>query len=127
DHTGRDRFDPSKNRKVMYKYSQTKVVVNVTAANQTVTVSSDLDKSIVRITHLSAMCDKSELAWIRGTQRIEINKEEIWVEGYPTQNFIAGSNCPMEGRERPIKGGGVAAGNGNIKITFQDSDDGRTT
>jgi hypothetical protein len=98
--------------------------IQVTAANQSVSKSFDLDKNIKNIKGLLFTSDKDDLLYYRGSQRVEINKQEFFPDNYESKLLMSGINVPPNARYYNL--GSVAPGNGTIKIVFQDSDDGRT-
>jgi hypothetical protein len=98
--------------------------VQITIANQNITKSFDLDKSIKSIKALLVTSDKDDLLYARGSQRIEINKEEYFPDNYQSKLLMSGINVPPKQRYYDL--GNVNPGNGAIKVVFQDADDGRT-
>ncbi len=98
--------------------------LQVTAANSTVSQTLELEKSIVGIWGLLLTSNMDDLLYFRGSQRIEINKEEIFPEGYESKLLMSGINCPPGKRFYDLHE--MPPGNGQIKIEFTDADDGRT-
>lgn len=98
--------------------------LQVTAANQSFVKEFELDKIIKNVKGLLVTSDKDDLLYYRGSQRIEINKEEYFPDQYESKLLMSGINVAPNLRYYNI--GNVNPGNGNIKITFQDTDDGRT-
>ena len=98
--------------------------VPITAAGQNLSKSFDLEKNIKVLKGISLLSDKDDLMYYRGSQRIEINKEEIFPEGFMSKKIMCGINTPMSDRSYNLKN--MNPGNGNIKITYQDTEDGRT-
>ena len=85
----------------------------------------ELDKNITRITGLLLTSDKEEQLYHRGSQKIEINNEEIVPERYESKLLQSGLN--VSPNERYYKINNTATGNRLLKIDYTDSDDGRTT
>ena len=98
--------------------------LQVTAANQSFVKEFELDKIIKNVKGILVTSDKDDLLYYRGSQRIEINKEEYFPDQYETKLLMSGINVPPNLRYYNL--GNINPGNGNIKITFQDADDGRT-
>lgn len=98
--------------------------IQVTAANQTFTQGFELDKNIVSIKGLLFTSDKDDLLYYRGTQRVEINSEEFFPDNYESKLLMSGINVPPATRYYPLAD--INPGNGIIKISYQDKDDGRT-
>lgn len=98
--------------------------ITITAANQNVSKSFDLDKNISHVKGVLVTADKDDLMYYRGTQKIEINKEEFFPDNYESKLLMSGIN--VEPNKRYYDLGMVPAGNGSVKIAYTDADDGRT-
>lgn len=98
--------------------------IQVTAANQKFTQSFELDKNIMSLKGLLFTSDKDDLMYYRGEQRVEINGKEFFPENYESKLLMSGINVPPRDRYYPLNG--INPGNGIIKISYQDKDDGRT-
>ena len=59
--------------------------IQVTAAGQNISKSFDLDKNIKSVKGLLLTSDKDDLMYYRGSQRIEINKEEYFPDNYESK------------------------------------------
>jgi hypothetical protein len=98
--------------------------VQVTAANAKVSETIDLEKTVVAIRGLLITSDRDDLIYFRGTQRVEINRDEIFPEGYESKLLMSGVNVSPKARFYDL--GEMKPGNGTIKMDYQDTDDGRT-
>jgi hypothetical protein len=98
--------------------------IQVTAANQSVTKTFELDKTIKVIKGVLVTSNKDDLAYYRGCQRIEINKEEFFPDDYESKLLMSGIDVPP--KQRYFDLGNVNPGNGSVKVVFTDEDDGRT-
>ena len=98
--------------------------IQVTEANKTVSKTFELDKNIKTVKGMLITSDKDDLLYFRGTQKVEINKEELFPENYESKLLMSGINVPPKGRYYDL--GGINPGSGIVKIEFKDSDDGRT-
>jgi len=98
--------------------------LQVSAANQSFVKEFELDKIIKNVKGILVTSDKDDLLYYRGSQRIEINKEEYFPDQYESKLLMSGINVAPNQRYYNL--GNVNPGNGNIKLTFQDTDDGRT-
>lgn len=98
--------------------------IQVAAANQSVTKTFELDKTIKGIKGVLVTSDKDDLMYYRGSQRIEINKEEFFPDDYESKLLMSGINVPPKQRYYDL--GNVNPGNGSIKVIYTDADDGRT-
>lgn len=96
----------------------------VTEANKTVTANFELDKNIVGIKGLIIGSFRPELMYLRGSQRIEISKVEIFPENFLTQWLMIGVATPMNNRFKELKN--VIPGNRTVRVDYKDADDGRT-
>ncbi len=98
--------------------------IQVTSANQTFTQTFELDKNIQVIKGLLFTSDKDDLLYYRGTQRVEINNKEYFPDNYESKLFMSGINVSPATRYYPLAN--VNPGNGMVKISYQDKDDGRS-
>jgi hypothetical protein len=98
--------------------------VYVTEANKNFSKSFDLDKTIQNVKGILFTSDKDDLLYYRGSQKVEINKQEIFPENYESKLLMTGINVAPNQRYYDI--GNVAVGNGIVKVDYKDSDDSRT-
>ena len=83
----------------------------------------ELDKTISLIHGLVFTADRDDLLYYRGTAKIEINREEIFPEGYEIKLLMTGLNVAPDERFYTI--GPLSTGNGKIKVDFKDNPDNR--
>jgi hypothetical protein len=86
---------------------------------QTVTKSIELDKTIKSILGVLVTSDRDDLLFYRGTQKIEINKEEFFPENYESKLLMSGINVQPNMRYYNL--GKVPAGSGQVKVVYTDS------
>lgn len=98
--------------------------IAVTEANAVFSQSFELDKNILSVKGILLTSDKDDLLYYRGSQKIEINKEEIFPEFYESKLLMTGINVSPNHRYYDI--GGKLAGNHSVKVEYRDSDDSRT-
>ena len=98
--------------------------VQITEAKSTVTKAFELDKNIKAVKGVLVTSDKDDLLYYRGTQKIEINKEEYFPENYESKLLMSGINVSPKARYYDL--GNVNPGNGIVKLIYTDSEDGRT-
>ncbi|MBK7763672.1 MAG: hypothetical protein IPI46_09905 [Bacteroidetes bacterium] len=96
----------------------------VSEAKQTVKEQFELDKNVTRITGLMLTSDREDLLYHRGSQKIEINNEEIVPEKYESKLLLSGMN--VSPNERFYKINNTATGNRLLKMEYTDTDDGRS-
>lgn len=108
----------------MLKSVKKRFKIQVTASNQSINKTFELDKSIKTIKGLALSSNRMDLLYQRGEQKIEINSEEYFPEDYESKMLLSGLNVSVN--DKYYRLGEVNAGNGNIKILFKDSDDGLT-
>lgn len=85
----------------------------------------ELDKNVTRITGILLTSDREDLLYHRGSQKIEINNEEIVPERYESKLLISGMN--VSPNERFYKINNTATGNRILKVDYTDADDGRSS
>ncbi|MDI1355752.1 MAG: hypothetical protein PSX36_12595 [bacterium] len=98
--------------------------IKILVANSSVSDTFGLDKNVVKVHGILVTSDKDDLLYYRGEQKIEINNKEIVPENYESKLLMSGINVEPKSRYYPL--GGVAPGNGLVKISYKDLDDGRT-
>lgn len=97
--------------------------ISIDQANKTYSKSFELDKTITAIKGVLISSSKDDLAYFRGQQKIEINKDEFFPENYESKLLMSGINVSPNNRFYDL--GSVAPGNGIVKVDYKDSDDGR--
>ena len=78
-----------------------------------------LDKQVKVVHGLLLSSDKPQMLFYRGVQRIEISGDELFPEGYESKLLMSGISVPPNEKFRSL-GNGVLAGNGEIKIRYED-------
>ena len=98
--------------------------IQIATAREAVNKAFELDKNIKAVKGVLVTSDKDDLLYYRGTQKIEINNEEFFPDNYESKLLMSGINVPPKQRYYDI--GNVSPGNGIIKLSYTDADDGRT-
>jgi hypothetical protein len=96
--------------------------LKVSEAAKAISQSFELDKNIVAVKGLYLTSDRRDLLYFRGSQRIEINKDELFPEDYLSELLMSGLNVPVN--ERYYDLGAVDPGNKIVKMDFKDSNAG---
>jgi hypothetical protein len=109
----------------MIKFFSKDFDVKVTEAGQTVKKIVELDKSVKFITHFTILSNREDLAYYRGTFRLEINKDEIVPENYSAKKVMCWASVGANDRLKSI--GRACTGNGLINFEYKDTDDGLTS
>jgi hypothetical protein len=79
-----------------------------------------LDKNIALVRGVLVSSDQPKLLFFRGSQRIEVNGDELFPEDYESKILMAGLSVPPDEKFRSL-GDGVVAGNGEIKVLYKDT------
>ena len=108
----------------MLKATKKRFDIKILVANSTVSETFELEKNIVKVHGVLVTSDKDDLLYYRGTQKIEINKEEFFPDNYESKLLMSGINVAPKQRYYDL--GNVNPGNGIIKLTYTDNEDGRT-
>jgi hypothetical protein len=108
----------------MLKVIKKRYDIQVIDANKGVNKSFELDKNIKKINGVLVTSDKDDLLYYRGTQKIEINNQEFFPENYESKLLMSGINVSPNQRYYIINTENI--GNGIVKLSYTDSDDGRT-
>ncbi|MGQ0829349.1 MAG: hypothetical protein ACT4ON_13255 [Bacteroidota bacterium] len=109
----------------MLKAVKKRFDLQVTEANKTVSKTFELDKNIKIIKGVLVTSDRDDLMYFRGSQKIEINKEEYFPDNYESKLLMSGVNVPPNCRYYCL--GDVNPGNGGVKVVYTDTNDLRTT
>lgn len=92
----------------------------VTEANVIHSKTFELEKNVTRIHGLLFTSDRDDLLYYRGSAKVEINRQEIFPEGYESKLLMTGINVSPDTRYYNL--GGIEPGNGKIKVDYKDSD-----
>lgn len=104
----------------MIKTEYKRFDLQVTAANKTVSQSFELDKNFISVKGLVLSSDRRDLLYLRGSQRIEINKDELFPAEYLSEMLMSGLGVPIDLRYHTL--GSIDTGNKIVKMDFTDSD-----
>jgi hypothetical protein len=85
--------------------------------------SFELDKNVVAVHGILFTSDRDDLLYYRGSQRVEINKRELFPEGYETKLLMSGLGVSPNDRYYEL--GGIEPGNFTLKVDFRDTADER--
>jgi hypothetical protein len=98
--------------------------ININADGATVKKTFEVDKSVKTVRGVMLLSNRPDLVFYRGSLRLEINKEEIFPEGFSASRLLSSPNVKPNDRIYTI--GEHTAGNGLIKVDYTDTADGRT-
>lgn len=108
----------------MYKRVKKWFDIEVSAAGQSISKTFELDKTIGLIKGLAITSNRDDLAYYRGSQKLEINREEIFPEGHESKMLMSGINVSPNLRYYDLEN--LSPGNGNIKIDYVDTENDQT-
>lgn len=97
--------------------------LSVTEAGKIFSKTFELDKNIVYIKGILMSADKDDLMYYRGSQKIEVNKEEVFPENYESKLLQSGINVSPNNRYYDLAN--MPAGAGSIKLEHKDTNDSR--
>lgn len=97
--------------------------VSITAGDRIFSQTFELDKNIIFIRGILLTADKEDLLYFRGSQKIELNKQEVFPENYESKLLMCGIN--VSPNSRYYNTGNLPVGNGLLKIEYQDRNDTR--
>lgn len=81
----------------------------------------ELDKNIKLVKAIMLSSNKPNLIFFRGSQKLEINGDELYPEDYESRLLMSGISVPPNERYVDM-GDAVLAGNGEVKIVYKDTD-----
>ncbi|MFL5763566.1 MAG: hypothetical protein ACJ77K_06445 [Bacteroidia bacterium] len=108
----------------MKKFYSKDFNIEITDEGQTVKKTFEVDKSVTAITHFTILSNREDLAYYRGSFRLEINKDEVIPEGYSTKKVMCWPTVSADERLKSI--GRKETGNGLIAFEYTDTTDGVT-
>lgn len=97
--------------------------LEITEADKPAFDTFELDKNIAFVKGVLVTSSHDEHLYYRGSQKIEINKAEVFPEDYESKLLYSGVNVPPSLRYYDL--GDVPAGNGQIKVSYVDREDAR--
>ncbi len=94
--------------------------IDITDENGLHSKSFELDKTITKIHGILFTADRDDLLYYRGSNKVEINRQEIFPEQYASKLLMSGVNVSPNDRYYNLKG--IEPGNGKIKVDYKDSE-----
>lgn len=107
----------------MYKRVKKRFDISVTESNTVHSKTFELDKNITAIHGILFTSDRDDLLYYRGTNKVEINRQEIFPEGYETKLLMSGLNVSPNDRFYLLPA--LAPGNGKLKVDYKDNNEER--
>ena len=94
--------------------------IQVTSAETVTKGEFELDKNALRVMGFAITSDRDDLVFYRGSQKIQLNDNELFPEDFESKLLMTGLNVPPN--DRMIKIGNVESGNRRLEVWFKDSD-----
>jgi hypothetical protein len=107
----------------MHKRVKKRFDISVTEANTVHSKTFELDKNITAIHGILFTSDRDDLLYYRGTNKVEINRQEIFPEGYETKLLMTGLNVSPNDRYYLLPA--LPPGNGKLKVDYKDNNEER--
>lgn len=98
--------------------------IHVTQADKTWPQTFDLDKTITHVRGILFASDRDDLLYYRGSQKVELNNQEVFPENYQSKLLMSGINVPPNLRYYKLRR--VPVGNGKLKVEYKNTSDSRT-
>ncbi len=96
--------------------------IEVTEANAVHSKTFELDKNITAVHGLLFTSDRNDLLYYRGSNKVEINRQEIFPEDYETNLLMSGLNVSPNDRYYNLHG--MPPGNGKLVVEYKDTNTG---
>jgi hypothetical protein len=93
--------------------------IDITGAGASQSKTFELDKNITAVHGLLITSDRDDLLYYRGSQKIELNRQEIFPENYESKLLMSGINVSPNDRYYNLSG--LAPGNAKLTMTYADS------
>jgi hypothetical protein len=103
--------------KIVYKTFNFLVDTPATTYNK----KFDLDKNVRVVLGLLVSADNPKQLYFRGSQRLEINGDELYPEDYESKLLMSGISVSPNEKFLDM-GNGVISGNGEVKILYKDTE-----
>ncbi|MGC4036077.1 MAG: hypothetical protein QM764_08950 [Chitinophagaceae bacterium] len=97
--------------------------IDVTESNAVFSKTFELDKNITAVHGILFTGSRDDLLYYRGSNKVELNRQEIFPEGYESKLLMTGLNVSPNDRFYNL--GGMVPGNGKLKVDYKDNDDER--
>ncbi len=94
--------------------------LKITAATQVFKGDFELDKNADTVLGIAMTSDRDDLLYHRGSQKIQLNDQELFPEDYESKLLMTGLN--VSPNERMILIGDAPSGNGKVEVWFKDTD-----
>ncbi|MBN8721129.1 hypothetical protein SAMN05444410_10194 [Hydrobacter penzbergensis] len=93
--------------------------ISVATAGQLISSTFQLDKTVTLLYGLLLTSNRDDMLYYRGSQKITINRDEIFPDKYESKLLMSGINVSPNDRYYLL--GEKDPGNGQIKIDYLDS------
>ena len=97
--------------------------IEVTTANTLHSKTFELDKTVEKVHGILFASDRDDLMYYRGSNKVEINSDEIFPEAYESKLLMSGLNVSPNDRFYNL--GGAPPGNFKVKVEYKDTPDAR--
>lgn len=98
--------------------------LKVTAPNQVFKAEFELDKNANFVIGIGLTSDRDDLLFYRGSQKIQLNDQELFPENFESRLLMSGINVAPN--DRMVKLGSIEAGNGKLEVWFKDENHSNT-
>jgi hypothetical protein len=93
--------------------------IAVTGADASYKKEFDFEVDTHKVLSVQCTASSPDKAYFRGTQRIEINNDELYPDGYESKLLMSNSGVAPD--QRFVALGEIDPGNRKLKITYQDA------
>ncbi|MCH2216321.1 MAG: hypothetical protein MK086_14235 [Flavobacteriales bacterium] len=98
--------------------------LEVSTANSTIKGEWELDKNANILFGVAVTSDNEELIYYRGTQKMQVNDQELFPEEFETKLLMSGLSVAPN--QRMVKVGNVETGNNRVEVWYKDQDHPKT-
>jgi len=96
--------------------------LDIQSAGGTFSKTIELDKNVSRIHGLLLTASRDDQMYYRGTQKVEINRQEIFADNYESKLLMSGIIVAPNDRYFKIVDGGIDPGNFKVTVEYKDND-----
>ncbi|GAB5417611.1 MAG: hypothetical protein Crog4KO_25960 [Crocinitomicaceae bacterium] len=94
--------------------------IQVTRPNATEKGEFEIDRNAEFLYGVAVTSDNDELVYYRGSQKIQLNDQELFPEQFESKMLMAGLSVPPN--QRMAKVGMIRKGNGRVDLWYTDED-----
>lgn len=94
--------------------------IQITGENRTFKAEFQLDKNAKFLLGIAVTSDRDDMLFYRGSQKIQVNDQELFPENFESRLLMSGLNVPPDNRMITLDE--IPTGSGRFEILFRDTE-----